>query len=88
MIKPVKQHIGFPYSLTKIQLYTLIPQEVLNKIKDKSIACNIFRIKDNESIMCEFYYIVFLEYMLSGKTLLDCTNLLSPNDYKKNNKII
>ena len=26
--------------------------------------------------------------MLSGKTLLDYTNLFSPNDYKKNEKII
>ena len=26
--------------------------------------------------------------MLGGKTLLDYTNLFSPNDYKKNNKII
>ena len=31
-----------------------IPQEVLNKIKDKSITHNIFRIQDNESIMCGF----------------------------------
>ena len=29
-----------------------IPQEVLNKIRDKSITHNIFRIQDNESIMC------------------------------------
>ena len=33
-----------------------IPLQVLNKIKDKSITHNIFRIKDNESIMCGFYW--------------------------------
>ena len=65
-----------------------IPQEVLNKIKDKSITHNIFRIQDNESIMCGFYCITFIEYMLVGKTLLDYTNLFSPNDYEKNEKII
>ena len=65
-----------------------IPQEVLNKIRDKSITHNIFRIKDNESIMCGFCCIAFIEYMLVGKTLLDYTNLFSPNDYKKNDKII
>ena len=65
-----------------------IPQEALNKIRDKSITHNIFRIQDNESIMCEFYCIAFIEYMLAGKTLLDDTNLFSPNDYKKNDKII
>ena len=26
--------------------------------------------------------------MLPGKTLLDCTNMFSSNDYKKNDKII
>ena len=78
--------------MTKIQLYTFgieyIPQEVLNKIKDKSIAHNIFRIQDNESIICGFYCIAFIEYILAGKTLLDYTNLFSPNDCKKNDKII
>ena len=29
-----------------------------------------------------------MEYMLPGKTLIDHTNLFSPNDYKKNDKII
>ena len=63
-----------------------IPQEVLNKIKDKTIIHNIFRIQDNRSIMCGFYCIVFVEYMLTGKPLLDYTNLFSVNDYKKNKK--
>ena len=65
-----------------------IPQEILNKIKDKSITHNIFRIQENESLMCGFYCIAFIEYMLAGKTLLDYTNLFSPNNYKKNDKII
>ena len=38
-------------------------------------------------MMCGFYCIPFIEYMLGGKTLLDCTNLFSLNDYKKNGKI-
>ena len=38
--------------------------------------------------MCGFYCIAFIEYMLAGKTLLDYTNLFSPYDYKKNDKII
>ena len=44
--------------------------------------------QDNESIMSGFYCIDFIEYMLVGKTLLEYTNLLSPDDYKKNEKII
>ena len=34
-----------------------IPQEVLSKIKDKSITRNIFKIQDNYSIMCGFFWI-------------------------------
>ena len=44
-----------------------IPQEVLNKIKDKSITHNIFRIQNNESVMCGFYCIAFIEYVLQEK---------------------
>ena len=86
-MKIVEEHIGFHYLPTKIQLCTWlfgiehIPQEVLNEIKDKLITHNVFRIQDNESIICGFYCIVFMEYMLVRKTLLDCT-LFSPNDYK------
>ena len=64
-----------------------IPQKVLNKTRDKSITHNIFRMQDNDSIMCGFYCITFIEYMHAGKTLLDYTILLSPNDYKKNDKM-
>ena len=38
----------------------IIPQEVLNKIKYKSIYHNIFRTQDNDSIMCGFYCISFI----------------------------
>ena len=56
-----------------------IPQEVLNKIRDKSIIYNTFRIQDNESIICGFSVSFFIEYMLAGKTLLDHANLFYPN---------
>ena len=65
-----------------------ISQEVLNKIKDKYITQNIIRIQDDYSIICVFYCIAFIEYMLAENTLLDYTNLFSPNDYKKNVKTI
>ena len=65
-----------------------IPQEVLSEIKDKSITHSRFRIQSNESIICGFYCITFIEYVIPGKTLLDYTNLFSPNDYQKNDRII
>ena len=42
----------------------------------------------DDSIMCRFYCITFIEYMLARKTFLDYTNLFSSNDCKKNDKII
>ena len=32
---------------------------------------NIFRIQDDDSVMCIFYRIDFIEYMFAGKILLD-----------------
>ena len=49
---------------------------------------NIFRVQDDDSMMRGFYVIAQIEYMLTGKTLLDHTNLFSPNDYKKNDELI
>ena len=65
-----------------------IPQEILRKIKDKSITHSIFRIQSDDSIMWRFYCSAFVKYMIKGKTLLDYTNLFSPVDYQKNDKII
>ena len=55
--KKLMKHIGCHYLLTCSCILLLlgieyILQEVLNKIKDKSITHNIFRIQDNDSIMC------------------------------------
>ena len=52
-------------------------------MKDKSITCNVFRIQDDDSIMCGFYCITLIEYMLARKTLLHYTNLFSPKDKKE-----
>ena len=60
-----------------------IPQEVLNKIKDKSITQNLFRIKSDDSTVSILLY-RFIQYSIVGKTLLDYNNLFPPNDYKKN----
>ena len=38
--------------------------------------------------MCGFYYIAFREYVLARKTLLDYTNIFSPNHCTNNDKII
>ena len=58
------------------------------KARNKEIKANIFRIQAYDSIICGYHCIEFINYMLEGKTLLDYTNLFSPNDFKKNDQII
>ena len=38
--------------------------------------------------MCIYFCIGFIDFMLKGKSLLDYTNLFSPNDYQKNYQMI
>ena len=56
-----------------------ISKEIMDKIGNKNIKSNIFRIQDNNSIMCGYFCII--EYMLNNKTLTDYTNLFSPYDF-------
>ena len=64
-----------------------IPKEIKN-LGNKSIITNIYRIQVFNSIMCGYFCIGFIDFILKGKSLLDYTNLFSPNDYEENNKII
>ena len=57
-------------------------------IGNKNIKANIFRIQENNSIMCGYFCIEFIDFMLAGKKLTDYTNLFSPCDFKKNDNII
>ena len=53
-----------------------------------SITTNIFRIQANDLVMCRYFCIGFIDFMLKGKTLTDFTNLFSPNNFKKNDNLI
>ena len=65
-----------------------IPKEVNKFIRNKNIIINIYRIQVHNSIMCGYFFIGFIDFMLKGKSLLDYTNLFSPNNYEKNDQII
>ena len=65
-----------------------IPKEIKHAIVNKEIKANIFRIQAYDSIMCGYYCIEFINYMLEIKSLIDFTNLFSPNGLKKNSQII
>ena len=65
-----------------------IPKEIDKFIGNKKIKASIFRIQAYDSIMCGYFCIEIINYMLKSKTLLDYTNLFSPNDFKKNDQVI
>ena len=65
-----------------------VPKEIKGFIGNKNIKTNIFRIQAYDSIMCGYFCIGFIDFMLAGKTLTDFTNLFSPNNFKKNDDII
>ena len=65
-----------------------IPKEIKTFIKNKNIKTNIFRIQAYDSIMCGYFCIGFIYFMLAGKTLIKFANLFSPNNFKKNDDII
>ena len=66
-----------------------IPKEIKEFIdRSLSITTNIFSIQAYDSIMCGYFCIGFIDFMLAGKTLTEFTNLFSPNNFKKNDDII
>ena len=65
-----------------------IPEEIETFINNKNIKTNIFRIQANDSVLCGYFCIGFIDFIFKGKTLTEYTNLFSPYDLKKNDDII
>ena len=63
-------------------------QEIKEFIGNKNIKANIFRVQTNASVMCGYFCIGFIDFMLAGKKWTDFTNLFPPHDFKKNDRII
>ena len=75
----------------KVKLCTLIVLVLnmyLKKLKSLLVIANIFRVQANNSTMCGYFCIGFIDFMLAVKTLIDYTNLFSPYDFNKNDSII
>ena len=64
-----------------------IPKQTRKFIGSKNIT-NIYSIQAYNSVMCRYFCIGFIDFMLKGRNLLEYTNLFSPNRYKKNDKAI
>ena len=71
-------------------------EHILKEIKTLIVLCplllkiktNIFRIQAYDSMMCGYFCIGFIDFMLAGKTLTEFTNLFSSNNFKENDIIL
>ena len=80
-------HIGLLYFVEKMKLFISIAsvlniflKKLKNLLKIKTIT-NSFRIQAYDSIMCGYFCMGFINFMLAGKKLTDYINLFSPHNF-------
>ena len=89
-------HIRLLYFVKKIKLFILIVlvlntnkfheeiKEFMQKFPiNKNTKTNSFRVQEDNSIMCGYFGIGYIDFMLAGRNLTDYTNVFSPHDLKK-----
>ena len=64
-----------------------VPEEIKEFIGNKNIKANIFRVQANNSVMCGYFCIGLIDFMLAGKKLTDYTSLFLSYDFNKNDDI-
>ena len=52
-----------------------VPEEIKEFVGNKNIIANIFRVQTNHSVMCGYFCIGHIDFMLAGKKLTDYTSL-------------
>ena len=58
-----------------------IPKEIRKFIGNKNIITNIYSIQAYNSVTCRYFCIEFIYLMLRDKSLLEYTDLFSPNEF-------
>ena len=73
MLYFVKKKLFIIYLLFKLIIYfdslgvEHIPEEIIEFIGNKNTKANIFRVQANDAIMCGYFCIGFINFMLVGK---------------------
>ena len=65
-----------------------VPEEIKEFVGNKNIILNTFHVQANNSVMCGYFCIGFIGFLLPVKKLTDFTSMFSPYDFKKNDNII
>ena len=77
---------GVEHILKEIKAF--INRLLFSASQNKNIKTNIFRVQAYDWVMCRYFCIGFIDFILKGKTLTECINLFSPNNFKKNDDLI
>ena len=65
--------------------FNIFQKKIKKIIGNENITTNIGRIQANNSVMCGFFCIGFINFILKGKSLLD---LFSPKKSERNDETI
>ena len=65
-----------------------VPDDIKEFIGNKNTIANIFRVQANNPVLCGYFSIELIDFMLADKKLTDFTKMFSPDDFKKNEDII
>ena len=65
-----------------------VPEEIKEFVGNENIKANIFLVQANDSGMCGYFCIGFIDFMLAGKNMTDFTSQFPPHDFKKNDDVI
>ena len=57
-------------------------------MENKNIKANIYRVQENDSVMCGYFCLGCIDFMLAGKKLIDYNALFSPHDFDEEDQII
>ena len=60
-----------------------VPKEIEAFIKNKNVKTNIFRIQANDSVMCGYFCMGFIDFIFNRKTLTEFTNIFSYYYFKR-----
>ena len=63
-----------------------VSKEVKRFIGHNIIKTNIFRKQADNSVMCGYFFIGFIDFMFAGKSLINFASLFSSYDFKKNDE--
>ena len=58
-----------------------VPKEIKEFVGNKNVKDNIFLVQANDSVMCGYFCIGFIDIMLASKKLTDLANICSSYDF-------